>query len=183
MSVARVVAIAALLIASCVVAWRAARLAEVRSAASDSDTALATARGAAAEIDRLAALPPTALPPGTTDAELLRAVQEALAAAGVASGAIRDLSIDARSDERAGPGNTGLSRRSGRVNLAGVTLPQLGAALNALRARLPPLRVEQIAIQRENTAVDAPRYRVALSFAARTPIAASAGAPDENNKR
>lgn len=183
MSAARFTAIAALLLAVCMIAWRATKLSEAHAAAAESDAALTAARDAAAEIDRLAALPPTALPPGTTDTELLQAVQEALAAAGVASGAIRDLSIDARSDERTGPGNAGLSRRSGRVSLAGVSLPQLGAALNALRVRLPPLRVEQISIQRENAGPDSPRYRVALTFAARAPVVLAPGAPHGNSRR
>lgn len=183
MSAARFPVIAVLLLAACAIAWRATKLSEAHTAASESDAALTAARTAAAETDRLAALPPTALSPGTSDAELLRAVQEALTAAGVASGAIRDLSIDSRSDERSAPGHAGLSRRSGRVNLAGVSLPQLGAALNALRLRLPPLRIEQINIQRENAGPDAPRYRVALAFAARAPSVLSPGVPHENNKR
>ncbi|MBX9738089.1 MAG: hypothetical protein K2X32_14295 [Phycisphaerales bacterium] len=127
-------------------------------------TLLTDARSASEDIRRLAPRPATALDPRITDAQILRDVQDALQQAGVPAAAIRELSIDARADERAAA-SADVIRRSGRLALDSTSLPLIGATLNALRARLPALRIDNISMQRASAPDTLPAtFRVTIGF-------------------
>ncbi len=166
----REIVVVALVCAASMCVWRGAALVSLRASSARLLTDLQAAEQIVLEIDRLAKLPATALAPGTSDASLLRDIQEAFAAAGVPSASIRELAIDPRTDDRSGPVGMGLSRRSGRANCVGLTLPQLGRVLNTLRVSLPPVRIEQIALNKETNVTDPPQFRVSLTFAAYAPL-------------
>ncbi len=166
---------------SAILLWRGSLMVEATGQAESARDRLQMARSAAAEIERLSKLPATALAPGIRDSDLLREIQEALASSGLQTASIRDLAIDARTEDRGGgdgrgggggggAGTAGLQRRSGRLVLEATTLPQLGQALAALRERLPPLQIDQLNLQRTAVQDDTPSYRVTVGFVAFAPL-------------
>lgn len=170
MNYTRAVVLVVLACCASLCVWRGSELRSLRASSMRLLSDLQTAEQAVLEIEQLAKLPATALAPGTSDADLLRDMQDAFAAAGIPSGNIRELSIDPRTDERSGRAGAGLSRRAGRANCVGLTLPQLGRLLNTLRASLPPVRIEQISLNKEASAADQPQFRASLTFAAYAPL-------------
>jgi hypothetical protein len=164
---------------SAIVFWRGSLMVEATDQAESARDRLQMARSAAAEIERLSKLPATALAPGIRDSDLLREIQEALASGGIQTASVRDLALDARTEDRGGgggvgggggAGTAGLQRRSGRLVLEATTLPQLGQALAALRERLPPLQIDQLNLQRTAVQDDTPSYRVTVGFVAFAPL-------------
>ncbi len=144
--------------------WRAVTLYSQVDDANIAAASLFDARNASEDIRRLAPRPATALDPRITDAQILRDVQDALHQAGVPAPAVRELSIDARADERAAA-SAEVIRRSGRLALDNTALPLIGAALNVLRTRLPALRIDSISMQRASTPDTLPAtFRVTIGF-------------------
>ncbi len=152
------------IVLAALVGWRTVTLYAQIDDTSAAAASLTHARNASEDIRRLAPRPATALDPRITDAQILRAVQDALQQAGIPAAAIRELGIDARADERATI-STDVIRRSGRVSLDSTSLPLIGATFNSLRARLPAIRIENIRMQRAS-APDAPSttFRVTIGF-------------------
>lgn len=155
-----------LFLGAAMVCWRLLLLVDAQDRESTLRRSLTVARQAVADIERVSRIPPSALPPGLRDADLLRDIETAVGAAGLAPGAVRDLALDGRADDRAGQSSPGLQRRSGRLVLDSVRMAQLGAVLNSLRARVPPLQIEQLALQRSSLQDDVPAFRVTITFAA-----------------
>jgi hypothetical protein len=179
MKYCREVVLVTLACASAFCVWRTAGLSFLRASSANLLTDLEAAEVTAMEIDRLSALPATALSPGISDASFLRDLKESFVAAGALPGGILDIAIERRTDERMAPGELGLSKRAGRATFANLTLPQLGRVLNTMRVRLPPVRIEQISLKKEPGAADPPQFRVSMTFAAYAPLESSrtAGLP------
>ncbi|CAN5830819.1 hypothetical protein BH11PLA1_BH11PLA1_01460 [soil metagenome] len=179
---ARATTVGVTLLALGFVAWRALALDAAQSAADNAGRDAALAQQALGDIQSLSRLPATALSPTLSDAELLRQLQESLTRAGVAAAELKELIIDGRQD--GGAGGTagvltisGVIRRTGRFLLEGVTLERVGAALARLRSDIPPLRVEQITLEKmPEKDGQPPVFRLRCGLAALTPTPAHATA-------
>jgi hypothetical protein len=179
----RLLVLCAIVLSVCLVVWRGHRAYEAQRAADSAQAQLQDATAAARTILELTPLPATAIAPEVTDAELLRQVQLVLSQAGIASGQIREITLDPDTVDSAALARNGatvgvLRRRTGRLALQGLTLPQLGSVLAGWQSSLAPLRIEQMRFQRmpmpstgdPKRKTSTPPLDVTLAFVTFTPV-------------
>jgi hypothetical protein len=175
----RVLMVTLALTAPLAVLWHAHALRTDRARAQEAARDLQEARALQADIAALRAAPAVALAPGTSDADLLRLLQRAATDADLPATAVTQLVLDQRA-EVLRTAAASITRRTGRMNLSDVTLPQLGRLLAQLRVGLPPVRFEQVSVQRARAdsadSADA-RLRVTISFAAMSTSLESSPSP------
>jgi hypothetical protein len=174
----RVIVTAASVLSVSLVGWRSFMAMSASGEARLARETLREAVAAAATVRELKPLPATAIAPDVTDAELLRDIQRVLGKSGVVSGQIREISIDPIAVEMSAAtgssaGSAMFQKRTGRIAIQGVSLPQVGKVLADWQTILTPLRIEQIRFQRVTNSnrggAEAPPLDVNISFAALTP--------------
>lgn len=172
----RALLVALALAAPATVLWRAHALRTEHERAQAASRDLREARALQADIAALRAAPGVALAPGTSDADLLRLLQSAAAEADLPAAAVTQLVLDQRA-EVLRTGGLSIARRTGRMSIHDVTLPQLGRLLGRLRDRLPHLRFEQISVQRARAGGADARLHATITFDAMSTSLESSAPP------